>query len=348
MRLAGIVAVFACVALLYGCGGGSSTSSGISRYVITDLGPVSSSGSNSGPLINNNGQITVMNSMAQIVPSTQEAYLYSGGTKTDLKTSTTALAINNSGQVLFGNVEYTGGNLQNLSGQFGTSFNATAFNNNNQFAGNLQVSGTTGNLNSVTHAAIFSGGKVTDLGVLPLFTSTLATAINDSGQVVGNTSGDPTTGTGVSGFVARAFIYSGGALTDLGTLGGDYVLAYAINNAGQVVGASLLGDDPDSDTHAFLYANGQMTDLGVLSGGGFSAAYSINTSGQSVGAASTPGHFNSYAVLFTQGKVVNLNNQIPANSGWVLASATSINDKGLIVGVGTYNGQQHGFLLTPQ
>jgi probable HAF family extracellular repeat protein len=44
----------------------------------------------------------------------------------------------------------------------------------------------------------------------------------------------------------------------------------------------------------------------------------------------------------------DLNALIPANSGWELQGAVAINIAGQIVGVGTVNGQQHAFLLTPQ
>jgi probable HAF family extracellular repeat protein len=44
----------------------------------------------------------------------------------------------------------------------------------------------------------------------------------------------------------------------------------------------------------------------------------------------------------------DLNALIPANSGWEPLNAVAINLAGQIVGVGTVNGQQHAFLLTPQ
>jgi probable HAF family extracellular repeat protein len=39
---------------------------------------------------------------------------------------------------------------------------------------------------------------------------------------------------------------------------------------------------------------------------------------------------------------------IPAGSGWVLIEAQGINASGQIVGMGTHNGQEHAYLLTPQ
>ena len=66
---------------------------------------------------------------------------------------------------------------------------------------------------------------------------------------------------------------------DLGTLGrnsiGTYSIAYCINGAGQVAGASSASSTQMSDP-AFLYSNGQMINLGTL-GGEYGQARGINT-----------------------------------------------------------------------
>ena len=71
-------------------------------------------------------------------------------------------------------------------------------------------------------------------------------------------------------------------VTDLGTLGGNFSTAYAINARGQVVGASgSLGSYPP--THAFLWSDGAMQDLGLLPGKEWSWATAITDSGHIVG-----------------------------------------------------------------
>ena len=44
----------------------------------------------------------------------------------------------------------------------------------------------------------------------------------------------------------------------------------------------------------------------------------------------------------------DLNDLIPAGSGWVLVEARGINYRGQIVGTGSINGHAHAFLLTPE
>ena len=62
-------------------------------------------------------------------------------------------------------------------------------------------------------------------------------------------------------------------MVDLGTLGGAYSQAVAVNDNGQVVGSSRLAE---RRAHAFSWtAAGGMVDLGTL--GGFSAAHLRST-----------------------------------------------------------------------
>ena len=61
----------------------------------------------------------------------------------------------------------------------------------------------------------------------------MAYGINDSGQVVGESST-------VSGDL-HAFLWEGGVMTDLGTLGDGYYWANGINMHGQIVGSETGG-----------------------------------------------------------------------------------------------------------
>jgi hypothetical protein len=46
--------------------------------------------------------------------------------------------------------------------------------------------------------------------------------------------------------------------------------------------------------------------------------------------------------------MIDLNSLIAPGSGWVLESATAVNDSGQIAGNGIIDGQEHAFLLTPE
>jgi probable HAF family extracellular repeat protein len=181
-------------------------------------------------------------------------------------------------------------------------------------------------------------GSLLDLGALPGASSSFARGINDAGEVVG--------GSGYS-----AFLYSGGKMIDLGSLGGSSAYAEGINSYGQVVGVS----DVNNYSHAFLWTpttphgtTGTLTDLGTLGGGG-GFAYGINSAGQVVGEASTSSG-PSHAFLWTPttpngttGTMTDLNTLAGSNT-FTLYSATGINDQGQIVGDGSTKG---AFLLTP-
>ena len=126
-------------------------------------------------------------------------------------------------------------------------------------------------------------------------------AINAKGEVTGRS----TFSVGADGF-AHAFLYAGGRMTDLGTLGGRSTVGLGINDLTQVTGYSDL---PGSVvTHAFLYSAGTMTDLGTL-GGANSFGYGINNNGQIAGTANydpTPNNFIYHAFLYSGGSMRDL------------------------------------------
>jgi probable HAF family extracellular repeat protein len=134
--------------------------------------------------------------------------------------------------------------------------------------------------------------------------------------------------------------YSGGTMTDLGTLPGTTrSRAYGINNNGQIVGSSYTDSNQD---HAFLYSGGTMTSLGTL-GGTYSYAYGINDRGQIVGSSQTnPGSWSDgpyHAFLYSGDTKTDLGT-LGGTSSW----AYGINNNGQIVGSSqTDSGQIHFF-----
>ncbi len=150
-----------------------------------------------------------------------------------------------------------------------------------------------------------------------------ANAINASGQVVGKL---PT----ASGF--HAFLYSGGAMIDLGTLGGNQSDARGVNASGQVVGWSTLSPGDSSTYHAFLYSGGVMMDLGTL-GGVNSVANGINDSGQVVGWSQTSQTFNGETHAFVYGSGTMFDLGAPGGNDWSYQSvANCINAGGDVAG----------------
>ena len=100
--------------------------------------------------------------------------------------------------------------------------------------------------NSPSHAFLYAGGTLTDLGTLPGGQSSYPYGINNNGQVVGFS--DTSSG------YDFAFLYSGGTMTDLNSLilpnsGWTLVQATAINDNGCIVGQ---GTNSTGQSHAFL------------------------------------------------------------------------------------------------
>lgn len=114
-------------------------------------------------------------------------------------------------------------------------------------------------------AAILANGQTTVLLNDGRYSS--AAAINNHGVAVGWA-----TTPGLSNF--RVVMYSNGAATDLGTLGGREALATDINDAGVIVGRSNFSETSFA-MHAFIYQDDVTTDLGVPAGATSSNALSV-------------------------------------------------------------------------
>ncbi len=159
-----------------------------------------------------------------------------------------------------------------------------------------------------------AGYRVVDLGGLPGGSG--AFGITTGGLAAGYEMVGPSQ--------PHAVLFSGGAVRDLGTLGGDASLANAVGTGGQVVGWARLAD---ATRHAFLYRGGAMEDLGTL-GGGYSMAFAINVAGVVVGASAMNDARNEVPFVWTDALGMK---PLPLADG-IGGAALAINDSGEIVG----------------
>lgn len=180
---------------------------------------------------------------------------------------------------------------------------------------------------SAGSAFIHADGVVSTID-LPYLT--WATAIDDAGRVAGFTS---------EGFgVSRAFVYDAGAVTWLGTLGGELSVANAINASGQIAGFASgpgNGDDwPDPARHATVYRDGSQHDLGSL-GGRISEANDINDAGFVTGWSELADGVGERPFLFAPGAagLVDL-----GSLGGDFGRANALNNAGTVVGLSDIGG----------
>lgn len=310
-------------------------------YELVDLGSLGG-GTTIANYINGHGQVVGASRPSLGV---NRAFLYSDGVMQDLGTlggnGSSANVVNERGQI-GGAADrpdgsriafvFTDGVMHDLGSLAGSTL-STVFGSNNrgQLVGGATLPGT-----SVFHAVLYDADGVVDLGTFG-GNSSFAVHINDRGEAVGRA--DLATG------ASRAFLFADGALHNLGLLAGDAnSFGRSLNNRGEVVAQSCGA----GGCRGFLWWHGQVVELGSLGGTQTNPIF-INDRRQVVGTSRTAtsgaiGH----AFVWEDGVMLDLNELIPPDSGWVLTQANCINASGQIVGNGTLNGQARGFLLTPQ
>jgi probable HAF family extracellular repeat protein len=230
-------------------------------------------------------------------------------------------------------------NLGALPGGFSSS--AQAINNRGQIAG-ASLNGVSDPFSIIgvgieLRAFLWEKGVMRDLGTLG-GPDANAFLINDRGQIAGDSFINATPNPATGGLDQHVFLWEKGTMRDLGTLGGTFSGAAALNEAGQVAGGSTIAGDVAN--HPFLWDGGVMQDLGTL-GGRNGAAFAMNQSGDVVGRADVPGSKSHHGFLWANGVMTDLGTL----SGQACSTARSVNARGQIVGDGGKCGVGgHGFL----
>jgi uncharacterized membrane protein len=221
------------------------------------------------------------------------------------------------------------------------SINGTgyAINDSNSIVGNLSLP-TLFRPQAMLHT--LGSASFTDIGALlaPLgVTRSVAFDVNESNEAVGWVILQDFS------IPARGFRFAPPDHVELlPTLGIYDDFPRAINDQGLVVGRCGVGP---GEQHACTWSGGVLTTFNPF-GGLYSNADGVNNKGEIVGSfvtAFVPG--GGGAFLRTGGQTFDLNDLIPAGSGWQLENANDINEHSQIVGRGLHNGLSRAFLLTP-
>jgi len=321
------------------------------EYAVTVVGVAGSSATG----INSSGTVIGNYPLA----GNTRGFFNAGGVITNLGTlggaNSYAAGINNAGKIV-GRADTAGGNtraflyvegvMSDLGTFGGDNSHANAINNRDDIVG---AAAHPPGPDSYSSAFLLRPGVLMqDLGRFEVPSpegGSHALGINDNRKVVGGSVVGPYTPP-ESPF--HAFLYACEEMKDLGTLGGQFSIATAINKHGKIVGEAST--PVLMNNRAFSYQFGIMRNLGTLPGGGFSSASAINDRGHIVGyALAALGSDESWqkAWVYRFGLMRDLNALINPALGWSLREATGINNSGQIAATGCNAGVCFALRLDP-
>jgi uncharacterized membrane protein len=306
---------------------GAASAAGPS-YTLTDIGPVG--GSAHADAISPNG--TVVGDMTEAGGTDSVPFIWRNGVLERLALpagygSGLALGVNDAGTVV-GGVNESGGRYRAVIWTSGVpSFlgpiDSLAFGVN---AGGVVVG------RSQDRSVRWISGAVSELGAAS-DPPAQAEGINDAGVAVGALNG-PALVPSVWRDGARSSL----PLPESATAGE----AYTINRDGVIAGWTMSS----GISKAVVWDAAGVHVLATLAGFEQAVASSVNTAGDVVGIAY--GEAGNRAVIWrARGAAVDLNSLVTGASGWGLTDTFQIDEAGRIVGFGTHDGVQRGYILTP-
>jgi probable HAF family extracellular repeat protein len=328
------------------------------RYSVTDLGTLGGSTSQARGL-NDIGQIAGLSDLAG--DHGFHPFVYEQGVMTDLGvldgfSTGQAFAINEHGQMA-GTVYnssgtqvraflYDQGNMQNLGllgGRMDGQSYGWAINDSAQVVGDSLFRPSRHGERARFRPFRFSDDFMQNLGALGgRGTSSVASGINDQGEVVGSSDIDE------AGHDYHAFVWTVGiGMVDLHeAMGAADCCSHAddINNLGDIVGRTHFPTVPA--WRAFLFHDGVAINLGVLDGFVSSEALAINDAGEIIG-FSFDDDGRSESFVYANGVMYPLKDALPP--GWSAIAVGAVNSFGEIAGSGVFaGGARHAVLLRPE
>ena len=321
----------------------AASAAAAASYTIIDLGPITGYTTSRGQALNNSGE--AVGQLEDISVPVMRGFLYDG-TVQELATlggsESSAWGINDVGQVI-GRAQTAGslshaciwvspGYAEDLGTLGGSSSYGEDINNYGEAVG-VADDPTSGQIRGWIYLPVGNRYSLApgmyQIDPLSGDLNTDAVAIADNGSVYGRSEDGMGNGS--------VYVWDPVAgLVELNGFAGVNPYPADANEIGQVVG----GADVGGAYRAFLWEAGSLQYITPLGTSGY--AMSVNESGSVVGEA------DGTAFLWTQtGGMMTLNSLIDPAWGWDLWTADGINDLGQIVGSGTFNGQTHAFLLTP-